>query len=124
MFGDDIRNADRVHPEWQHRQVGDTILATQRSYLGGRFGTLGWRVTTIDSARVMGLEQWGTFVLQPIDSIHTRLIVRTRNVRSAGVVPFLFAPLDVFLFEPAHFIMERGMLRGIRDRAERGSAAG
>jgi hypothetical protein len=25
----------------------------------------------------------------------------------------------VFVFEPAHFIMERGMLRGIRDRAER-----
>ena len=26
--------------------------------------------------------------------------------------------LNVFVFEPAHFIMERGMMRGVRDRAE------
>jgi len=34
----------------------------------------------------------------------------------AGV---MFGPLNVFVFEPALFIMQRGMLRGIRDRAER-----
>lgn len=32
---------------------------------------------------------------------------------------FVLAPLDVFVFEPMHFIMERAMLRGIRARAER-----
>jgi hypothetical protein len=119
-FGDDIRNADRIHPEWQRRQLGDTILATQRAYLGGRFGTLGWRVNALEPGRVIGLEKWGTFVLQPIDTATTRLIVRTRGAGEAGAAAFFFAPLDVFVFEPAHFIMERGMMRGIRDRAERG----
>jgi hypothetical protein len=30
----------------------------------------------------------------------------------------VFGPLNVLVFEPAHFIMERGMMRGVRDRAE------
>jgi hypothetical protein len=29
------------------------------------------------------------------------------------------APLSLLVFEPAHFIMERGMLLGIKKRAER-----
>jgi len=118
--GDHIRNADRVHPEWQQRAVGDTIMATQRDYLGGRFGALGWRVTTIEPERVIGLENWGTFVLRPVDSSTTRLIVRTRGAGEPSLAAFLTAPLEVFVFEPAHFIMERGMLRGIRRRAEEG----
>ena len=116
--GDHIENADRVHPEWQRRAVGDTIMATQRDYLGGRFGTLGWRVTTVEPNRVIGLENWGTFVLRPTDSATTRLIVRTRGSGEPSIAAFLAAPLNVFVFEPAHFIMERGMLRGIRRRAE------
>ena len=53
-----------------------------------------------------------------VDSSTTRLIVRTRGVPRPGALSFLTAPITVFVFEPAHFIMERGMLRGIRDRAE------
>jgi hypothetical protein len=117
-FGADIRNADRVHPEWQSRAIGDTVFATQRSYLGGRLGGLGWRVDALEPERVIGLENWGTFVLRPIDSATTRLIVRTRGDAPPGVRSFVFAPIDVFLFEPAHFIMERAMLKGIRDRVE------
>lgn len=116
--GDDIRNADRIHPEWQARQVGDTVFATQRTYLGGRLGALGWRVTTVEPNRVIGLENWGTFVLQPVDSVTTRLIVRTRGAGRPSILGFVLAPFNAFVFEPAHFIMERRMLRGIRDRAE------
>src|SRR5689334_20248253 len=47
-FGADIRNAQRIHPEWQRRAVGDTVFATQRSYFGGRFGGLGWRVNVLE----------------------------------------------------------------------------
>jgi len=32
---------------------------------------------------------------------------------------FVLAPVNALVFEPMHFIMERGMLRGIRARAER-----
>ena len=117
-FGVRIKNADRVHPEWQQRAVGDTVIATQASYLGGRFGTLGWRVNALEPERVIGLENWGTFVLVPVDSNTTRLIVRTRGAGATSALSFVFAPIDVFVFEPAHFIMERAMLRGIRDRAE------
>ena len=31
----------------------------------------------------------------------------------------VLAPIDAFVFEPIHFVMERAMLRGIRARAER-----
>jgi hypothetical protein len=117
-FGARIQNADRIHPEWQRRQLDDTVFATQRSYLGGRFGALGWRVHALEPERVIGLEKWGTFVLRPVDSSTTRLIVRTRGASQPTAAEFLLAPTNVFVFEPAHFIMERGMLRGIRDRAE------
>jgi hypothetical protein len=117
-IGDPVRNADRVHPEWQHLRVGDTVFATPPNYLGGRVGALGWRVDVLEPERVIGLENWGTFVLRPIDSSTTRLIVRTRGVPHPGAVSFLTAPITIFVFEPAHFIMERRMLRGIRDRAE------
>lgn len=119
-FGADIHNAERIHPEWQARALGDTVFATQRSYFGG----LGWRINVLEPSQVIGLENWGTFVLQPIDSATTRLIVRTRGDAPPGVASFLFAALDVFVFEPAHFIMERGMLLGIRRRAEGASAIG
>jgi hypothetical protein len=118
-FGVQIKNADRIHPEWQQRAVGDTIRATQASYLGGRFGAFGWKVNVLEPERVIGLENWGTFVLVPIDSSTTRLIVRTRGAGGSNALGLVFGPIDVFVFEPAHFIMEQAMLRGIRDRAER-----
>jgi len=116
--GADIHNADRIHPEWQSRRVDDTVFATQASYLGGRLGRPGWRVDVLQPERVIGLENWGTFVVQPIDSTTTRLMVRTRGAGSASVLAFALAPINVFVFEPTHFIMERAMLRGIRARAE------
>jgi hypothetical protein len=118
LFGDRIHNATRIHPEWQTIAVGDTIRATQPGYLGGRFGTLGWKVTALVPGRALVLENWGAFVLQPIDSTSTRLFVRTRGEGKPTVMGLVLGPLNVFVFEPAHFIMQRGMLRGIRDRAE------
>jgi hypothetical protein len=117
--GDRVHNANRIDSAWQHRAVGDTVLATQRDYLGGRLGTLGWEVTAVEPNRVLGLEKWGNFVLHPVDSATTRLIVRTRGASRPTWLGFVVAPVDVFVFEPMHFIMERGMLRGIRSRAER-----
>ena len=117
-FGDDIRNADRIHPEWQTVSRGDLIRATQPSYLGGKFGDLGWKVTDVIPGRALILENWGAFVVEPIDANTSRLIVRTRGAGNPSFAGLVFGPLNVFVFEPAHFIMQRGMLRGIRDRAE------
>ena len=59
--------------------------------------------------------------LRPLDGNQTRLIVRSRGVYE---MPDLkFPPLNFLywrgVFEPAHFIMERGMMLGIKARAER-----
>ena len=118
MVGDRISNADRIHPEWQQVAVGDTVRATQADYFGGRLGTLGWKVTEVVPGRALVLENWGSFVLQPVDSTTTRLFVRTRGPGNSSMVGLVLGPLNVFVFEPAHFIMQRRMLRGIRDRAE------
>jgi hypothetical protein len=117
--GDRVHNADRIDPAWQRRAAGDTVLATQRDYFGGRLGTLGWEVTRVEPNRVLALDKWGNFVLAPIDSSTTRLIVRTRGASRVTVLGFVLAPLEVLVFEPVHFAMERAMLRGIRERAER-----
>lgn len=119
LAGDNIHNADRIHPEWQRLQVGDTVRATQPDYLGGRFGAFGWRVAEVVPGRALCLEKWGAFVLRPLDSNTTRLIIRTRGPGKPGLPMVALAPLNVFVFEPAHFIMQRGMMHGIQRRAER-----
>jgi hypothetical protein len=119
LFGDHVQNADRIHAEWQHVQPGDLVRAVQPDYLGGRFGDVGWRVLDVVPGRALILEKWGAFVVQPVDSHTSRFIVRTREPGTPTLVGLALGPLSVFVFEPAHFIMQRGMLRGVRDRAER-----
>jgi hypothetical protein len=118
LIGDDIHNADRIHPEWQQVKQGDLVRATQPEYLGGRFGDLGWRVLAVVPGRAIVLENWGAFVLHPVDSGTTRFFVRTHGDGAPSVAGVLLGPLNVFVFEPAHFIMQRGMMLGVRDRAE------
>lgn len=119
-IGDQVHNADRIHPEWQHLAVGDLVRATQPNYLGGRFGQdLGWRVRRIDVQRDIVLDGWGAFVLIPVDAGTTRLYVRTRGENAPTLRTLMLAPFSALVFEPAHFLMERAMLRGIKARAER-----
>ncbi|HET9012087.1 MAG TPA: hypothetical protein VFN38_09760 [Gemmatimonadaceae bacterium] len=121
LIGAEIRNANRVHPEWQVRQPGDLVRATQPGYLGGLFGeNPGWRVVGLVPGRALVLEQWGAFVLQPMDSARTRLYVRTRGEGTPNLASTLVAPLGLLMFEPAHFVMQRRMLLGIKERAEHG----
>jgi hypothetical protein len=120
LIGDDVRNADRIHPEWQSREVGDLVRATQPDYLGGRFGSaLGWRVVQLEPGRALVLENWGAFVVVPVDENTSRLHVRTRGPGTPSLLGVALGPASLLVFEPAHFIMERRMLLGIRDRAER-----
>jgi hypothetical protein len=56
------------------------------------------------------LEGGWSFFLQPIDAQTTRLLVR---------YPAQDHPIYYYsLLEPAHFIMESGMMLGIKQRAE------
>ena len=124
MIGADIRNADRIHPEWQGRRAGDLVRAVQPDYLGGVFGPeVGWRIVRLEPNRVLVLAGWGAFVLEPAADGTTRLIVRTRGASRPTLGSVVLAPFGLLLFEPAHFIMERRMLLGIKERVERRGAA-
>ncbi len=118
-FGVDIRNVKEIRPEWQHRQVGDRVRATQPNYLGGMLGRdLGWTVNDLQPGRALVLQQWGSFVVLPAGRDSTRFIIRTR-VGDART-PVWAATLDVMTFELPHFIMERRMMLQIKALAEEG----
>jgi hypothetical protein len=111
LFLAGMRNSDQIVPEWQELKAGDYVrLASKHVY--GDIPLL--RVEAIEPDHYLVLEGWGAFVLEPIDEKTTRLLIRTHGDK------LLADPVSDFLFwEPAHFIMERGMMRGIRKRAER-----
>lgn len=120
LFGARIHNADSLVPGWQQRQVGDLVRATQPDYLGGILGdSLGWRIEAMEPGRALVLQNWGAFIVQPIDSMTSRFYIRQRNPGTPSFVGNLFAPVGLLVLEPAHFIMQRGMLRGVKSRAER-----
>ena len=122
LAGDPIHNADRILPEWQSLAVGDLVRAAPPDYLGGIFGRdLGWRVTQLVPGRAIVLDGWGSFVVSALDDSTSRLLVRTRGDGKPSLAGVPLATFGLLVFEPAHFIMERGMLRGIKERAERRS---
>jgi len=118
LFGADVHNVDEIRPEWQRREVGDLVRATQPDYLGGAFGReLGWRVSQLEPSRLLVLEQWGAFVLEPTGAGQTRFIIR--STIGGPEAPAWGAGLTLALFELPHFIMERKMMLTIKARAER-----
>jgi hypothetical protein len=107
LAGCEMRNADRIHPEWQERQVGEPVPLHP--------ATPGLPVTIFEPGRAIGLEGWGTFLVEPAGPDATRLIGRGRI---SGGLPFLGyeALLDI-----PHFVMQRKMLLEIKARAEASS---
>ncbi len=103
LAGCHMRNADRVHPEWQDRSVGEGVpLHPLNAPKLARF----------DRNRSYAFEGGWYFNVKAIDDAHTRLIARTRVPR--GLPSLAYA---IFVEAP-HFIMERKMLLGIKARAE------
>jgi hypothetical protein len=103
LAGCQMRNADRIHPEWQHRELGETVHLHPAG---------GLRVTVFEPGRALGLEGWGTFALEPLGRDRTRLIARGSVPRGVGAVAY------GLLMEMPHFLMERRMLLGIKERVE------
>jgi hypothetical protein len=116
LFRAGIHNTDRIVPEWQERRRGDFIPAVHPDWMGGRFrARAGWRVADIRPGEYIVLEGWGTFLIRPLDPTTCRLIVRSHG----PALPAWLAPLEVLLLDPGHFLMERKMMLGIKQRAER-----
>jgi hypothetical protein len=129
LIGARIRNADRILPDHQILETGDEIFFAAFDRYGDysrstvavlepeRALVLGPPDDPVGqaAARFTGEGTWA-FVLDPIDEYSTRLIVRTRTHAWGSHLLFL-------LFDPAHFVMERKMLLGIKARAEGAWAA-
>jgi len=113
LLGLNMHSADTVLPEFQHPEVGETI----------GFGANRMRLERVEPDRVLAWRSqdgnwvW-TFVLNQTNGT-TRLISRNRFrlprlVDRVGMVPM----------EPASLLMERKMLLGIKERAERLATGG
>lgn len=119
-IGAQVTNAEQVIPEWQSRRVGELVRAAPPNWMGGRFGSdIGWRILELVPGQSIVLEGWGSFTLFSINDSTTRMLIRTRGSGLPSVGSVVRSPLDLLLFEPAHLIMERRMLIGIKERSER-----
>ena len=99
-----MHNADEVHPEWQRREPGELVPLHPLN---------GLPVSRFEPGRVLALAGWGTFELVPHGPGCTRLIARGEIPRGTAAVA------NTLLMEIPHFLMERKMLLGIKERAER-----
>lgn len=108
LFGAKMVNADTVRPEWQNPQRGDTV------YYGKNEGYALVSLAKINEYYSLG--GW-TFYLHPLDANNTRLIVRypSMEIRQSKSATLYYYGL----FEPLHFIMESGMMMGIKQQAEK-----
>lgn len=116
LVGCRMHNADEIVPEWQELKVGDKV------WLHPKAPPV--EVAAIEPGRAIVLKGWGAFVLQAIDEKRTRLIIRSQGDYNPDLKnPILNFLLWRVVFEPAHFIMERKMLLGIKARAQKSARA-
>ncbi len=113
LLGLAMRSADRILPEFQQLKKGDELaLGPGRPVM---------RVEVLDPERVLtvrfadGTWVW-IFSLSPEGS-GTRLISRNR-IATPGAPPWVRL-FNLLVMEPGSLVMERKMLHGIRERAER-----
>ncbi len=108
LLGLNMHSADRVLPEFQHPQVGDSI----------GYGANRMRLERVEDQHVLAWRSedgnwvW-TFVLEPAGD-RTRLISRNRFRLPRPIDHLAMLPM-----EPGSLLMERRMLLGIKSRAER-----
>jgi hypothetical protein len=112
LLGLNMHSVDRVLPEFQHPEIGDTIF----------FGANRMRLERVEPEHELvwrsedGNWVW-TFVLEPHQG-GTRLISRNRFR-----LPTLASRVGMVPMEAGSLVMERKMLRGIKQRAERLASA-
>jgi len=108
LLGLNMHSADRVLPEYQHPQIGD----------GFGYGSNKMSFKIVEREYVLATQsadgKWvWTFVLEEQDG-STRLISRNRFR-----LPKLKDKIGMIPMEPGSLVMERKMLLGIKQRAER-----
>jgi hypothetical protein len=119
LVGCDIHSADQIVPEWQAITVGDQVKLHPEVGLGVAMVEQG-RALVLRGGVPMGAAPppydftWAFVVREQPDGT-TRLLVRERYAYIQQWAPLLVEPVAA-----VSFMMSQRMLRGIRDRAERG----
>jgi hypothetical protein len=104
-----------IRPEWQQLEVGD-LMRTNHD-IGGK--PMGWPVAAIEPGRSLVVTSRSmpaatyAFVIEPIDTNTSRLIVRDRARWKWSEWPFA-----ALVYEPLHAYMETGLIQGLKQRAE------
>jgi hypothetical protein len=125
LFGLGIRNSDVLVPAWQHRSVGDLVLADAK-------GSGGWYVMDVRDGDALVLQvgdvrtgrpihrdeqlRWEfswAFVVLPAPGGRSRLLVRERTGFGSRLTEVAMSPVGF-----VSFVMTQKMLRGIKVRAE------
>ena len=120
LVGCHIHSADQIVPQWQTITVGDQVKLHPE---------VGLDIAVVEPGRALVLRggmPMGTvpppydftwaFVLREQPDGTTRLLVRERYAYTQRWAPLLVEPVAVVAF-----VMSQRMLRGIKERAERGS---
>ena len=108
LLGLDMRSSEEILPEFQYPRLGDTIA----------FGSNTMRLDLLEPPRALAFRSqdgnwlW-SFNLRDVPE-GTRLISRNRYR-----LPSPAAKLGMLALEPGSLVMERRMLQGLRERAER-----
>ncbi len=114
-----IHNIYEVRPAWQERQAKEIVRSVKPGYMFGllkdKEGLTGWRVSFVGPGQAMTLRNWGTFALEPNGAGGTRFFARSRAEPIPGVLGRL---VGFWVFDPAHFIMEKKMMTEIERLAE------
>jgi hypothetical protein len=113
-------SASYVHPELQRVHLGDHIAT-------GSVGSVsvGNPITVLEPNRVLVIGTWA-FVLLRLAGDRTRLLVRDRDAgylqllvpRRMALPRLALGVVDYLVGDPLHFVMERKMMLGLKQRAE------
>ena len=124
LVGCDIHSADRIVSEWQDMAVGDEFrlhpdVALQVVLVEpGRALVVRGAVEMGQAAPTPPYDFTWAFVVGERPDAATRLLVRERYRYTRWWAPALVEPVEL-----VSFMMSQKMLRGIRDRVERGASS-
>ncbi len=116
----DGHSSTRVVPELQRLRAGDPVWFAPRVSIP---------VTALEPERHLVIGESWAFVLEPLPGGRTRFLVRTRGgwmhewLSGHPALRRVGDAIDHVAGEPLHFAMERKMMLGIKERAERLAAA-
>jgi hypothetical protein len=120
LFGCRLKNAEYIHKEWQQVQVGDfePVCKSQEGKPNA-----GWRIAVVKEPKALvwqginGAEWMMGIYIDSIDANTSRLITRQQFAYPKKWTMEWW--LEKLWFEWAHCVMQRGMIKGIKVRAER-----